>query len=150
MVSVKEVTPEVFDWTEQDSARQGRVMSRVTIAALLALLFVEAVSAAPFLVLRQVDLNRPGAMENLHASNPSHYGTVLNLLDGLKQRPDEDVPRWIMVNFRASTAAYSAFALTSLPAQKDLSFTLDQVRYRARITLAPGGALVLPRDHVLR
>jgi len=102
------------------------------------------------MVLRQVNLNRPGALESLRASNPVHYGIVLNVLDGLKQQPDEDVPRWIVANFRARTAAYSAFALTSFPAQKDLSFALDQVIYRARITLAPGGALLLPRDQMAR
>ena len=125
-------------------------MNQATIAALLTLLFVEAVSAAPFLVVRQGNLNRPGALETLRASNPSHYKIVLNVLDGLKQRPDEDVPRWIQTNFQASSASYSLYLLTSFPAQKDLSFTLGDTQYRARVTLAPGGALVVSAAHVLR
>lgn len=121
-------------------------MNRVTIAALLAILFVESASATPFETFRQVNLNRPGVLENIRTKNPSHYGIIMSVLDGLKQRPDEDVPQWIVTHFQASTASYSPYVLTSFPGQKDLSLTLSGTRYFARITLMPGRALVLPRS----
>jgi len=119
-------------------------MNRRTATALVLCIGTEVAFAGPFAAMQHVDLNKPGALERIRDSNPSHYGIILQILDGLNQRQDGDVVRWIRANFQARAASFSPYTLTSYPAQKDLTFTLDALRYRARVTLAPGGALIVP------
>lgn len=126
------------------SVRRGVVMSRTLLTIVLTLLSVTGASAVPPPVHRQVDLNRPDALERLRVSNPSHYAMVLRIVDGLTKRSSYDALHWIRGNFPARDVTYSLYVLTSYPPQRDLSLILDNTRYRARVTLTAGGAVVYP------
>lgn len=119
-------------------------MYRVLILAGLMLSSLPNASAEPFAPIASIDLNRSGVVERLRISNPVHYEKIGKILDGLTQRPYDDVPRWINASFDAKRANYSPVLKTSFPAQRDLAFTLDYTTYRARVTLTLGGAVVFP------
>lgn len=119
-------------------------MRRVLALVGVVLWSVSSASAAPFVAVTSFDLNRSGVLERLRTSNPAHYEKIAKILDGLTQRPYDDVPRWINASFDAKYVNYSPVLMTSYPAQRDLTFTLDFTRYRARITLTSRGAVVLP------
>ena len=113
------------------------------IAAIAGLFLVPLSSAWGdlFPAVHVVDLNRPGAMERVRASNPGHHDKIVRILDGLTQRPYDDVPRWINTTFQARDVRFSPIVMTTYPAQRDLTFVLDSMRYRGRVTLAHGGAI---------
>ena len=91
---------------------------------------------------RYVNLNTPGALEKLRASNPKHYEMFARIFDRLNEHTYSDPSRWIAATFNAKEVYYSLYLLTSYPPLRDLSFTVDDTRYFARVTLAPGGAQV--------
>ena len=82
-----------------------------------------------------VDLDRAGALAALQQSRPAHYAKVRLILDGVSRHPDSDVPRWVRVGFDARDVSYAPIVLTSHPAQRRLSFALDDTRYVAVIVL---------------
>jgi hypothetical protein len=103
----------------------------IGLAMLAAMLFAPgAVSGGP-----TIDLDRPGALAALEQSNPAHYAKVKLILQGVARHPDSDVPRWMRVGFDARNVDYAPVVLTSHPAQRRLSFALDDTRYVAVIVL---------------
>ena len=83
-------------------------MSRLIIAALImVMLWIGVVVAGDANPVRTVNLNKPGALETLQQSNPTHYEKVRKILDGILQQPDADVPRWIQTSFDARNVSYT-------------------------------------------
>jgi hypothetical protein len=93
---------------------------------------------------RAINLNEPGALEALQHSNPTHYKKVRKIMEGLFQRPDIAVPRWIQTNFDARNVSYAPILLTSDPPKRRLSFALDDTRYEAVVTLTNVRAEIVP------
>src|SRR5438046_10149030 len=106
-------------------------MPRLVATAVLALLWTAVAAAGDATPRRAIDLNAPGALEALQRSNPTHYEKVRKILEGVLQRPDTDVPRWIQTNFAAHDVSYVPVVLTSHPPQRRLTFALDARRYDA-------------------
>lgn len=104
-------------------------------AAMLALVSTTPTGAEAPTSPRTVVLDAPGALEALQRSNPAHFDKVRRILDGLLQRPDAEVPRWMEVSFGARDVSYVQVVLTSHPPKRRLSFALDQTRYEAMFTL---------------
>jgi hypothetical protein len=65
-------------------------------------------------------------------------------MEGIFQRSDTAVPRWIRTNFDAHDVSYAPILLTSDPAKKRLSFALDDTRYEAVVTLTNVRAEIVP------
>jgi hypothetical protein len=107
-------------------------MARLIGLALLSVVFLAPVAA---LAGPTIDLDTPGALETLEQANPAHYAKVKRILEGVTRRPDADVPRWMRVGFDARDVDYAPIVLTSHPAQRRLSFALDDTRYQAVIVL---------------
>jgi len=106
------------------------------LTALLALTF-----AAPALAL---DLDRPGAMQQLARDNPAHYAKVEKILSEAPYRPYASMARWIHTEFNATDVGASHLLKTSYPAQARLSFALDGTPYSKTIYIdAPGKVLPL-------
>jgi hypothetical protein len=78
---------------------------------------------------RAVDLDRPGALEQLARDNPAHFATVEKILAEAPQRPFESVARWVRTEFNAKDVDTSHFLKTSYPALARLTFTLDSRQY---------------------
>jgi len=93
---------------------------------------------------KQVNLNVPGIMMTLRESRPTHFEKIQAIVRDLRNHDDQDVPRWMQTNFNAKNVLYSRILLTTSPAQRDLSFVLDDTRYRGRVTLERGGAQIFP------
>jgi hypothetical protein len=82
-----------------------------------------------------IDLDQPGALAALEQANPAHHAKVRLILQGVTRHPDSDVPRWMRVGFDARDVNYAPIVLTSHPAQRRLSFALDDTRYVAVVVL---------------
>ena len=94
---------------------------------------------------RVLDLNAPGALEALRRENPVHYRKLQQILNGLTDRPQEDIPNWIQTNFAASDVVYSLHLLTSEPPkERHLKLNLDDTRYEAVVTLRRSGGTICP------
>ena len=110
-------------------------MPRLIAAAVLAFLWTAVAAAGDSPPRHTIDLDEPGVLEALQRSNPTHYETVRKILDGVLQRSDNDVPRWIQTNFAARDVNYMPVVLTSHPPKRRLSFALDATRYEAVLIL---------------
>ena len=93
------------------------------------------ITPPPALAAGTVDLDVPGALDTLQGANPTHYEKVVRILEGVRNQPEATVTRWLQVGFDARNVDYAPIVLTSHPAKRRLSFTLDDTRYVAVITL---------------
>ncbi|HET9299896.1 MAG TPA: hypothetical protein VFO11_08110 [Candidatus Polarisedimenticolaceae bacterium] len=95
---------------------------------------------------RYVDLTKPGAMEQLKRENPAHYRAVSAIVQAAlrqEERPGDDAAmqyarvEWLRIQsaYKAKDVDYSPILLTSNPPKRELSFRLDEVRYRKLLTL---------------
>ena len=108
-----------------------------------ALLLAAAIFSGPHPAFAgTVDLDAPGALEALAATNPDHYAKVTTILDGVRRQPEATVERWLRVGFDATNVSFAPIVLTSHPAKRRLSFALDVTRYEAVVVLPASGAFV--------
>src|SRR5437879_4090144 len=110
-------------------------MLRFVARAVLALLWTAVAAAGDSSPGRAIDIKKVGALEARQHTNPTHYEKVRKILEGVLQRPDTDVPRWIQTNFAAHDVSYVPVVLTSHPPKRRLSFALDATRYEAVVIL---------------
>jgi hypothetical protein len=103
---------------------------------------LESQSAEP--VTAVVDLNQPGALDQLARDNPEHYAKVRKILAGIDVIPEQAVGRWMKAQFNATGVIYSRYLLTSNPPLKTLSFRLQTTQYQALLMLTDEGARLLP------
>jgi len=93
-----------------------------------------------------IDLDPPGAMQQLARDNPAHYAKVEKMLSEAPYRPYASMARWIRTEFDATDVGASRLLKTSYPAQARLSFALDGTQYSKTIYIdAPGKLLPLIR-----
>src|SRR5215475_15958294 len=116
---------------------------RIIAAPIMVVLWIAVAVAGEFNSERTINLNKPGALETLQQSNPTHYAKVRKILDGILQQPDADVPRWIQTSFDARNVSYAPILMTTRPPKRRLSFALDETRYEAVLTLE-GRAKIVP------
>lgn len=95
----------------------------------------------------EVDLNAPGVLAGLEATNPDDYARIMGIITGLTQHPDLDVARWIATSFHARGVSYFPLWQTSLPPKRLLSFCLDSTRYRVVLSITSNGAQVTDMTH---
>ncbi len=110
----------------------GAPMARFLVATAFAFLCVGASEWSP---ARTIDLDRPWALAAVQRFNPAHYEKILKILDGIPRRCYAAVPRWITANFGAREATYGLIELTTFPPIRHVSFTLDDTRYEAMVTV---------------
>jgi hypothetical protein len=119
-------------------------MSKLIAVVVLALLWSAVAAAGDATPGRTINLNEPGALEALQHSSPAHYEKVRKIIEGISQRPDIAVPRWLQTNFDARNVSYAPILLTSNPPKRRLSFALDDTRYEAIVTLTNVRAEIVP------
>jgi len=76
-----------------------------------------------------VDLDQPGAMEQLKRQNPRHFAKVEQILLEAPKQSVSSVAGWMRTNFDAKDVQTSAILKTSYPAQTRISFVLDDTPY---------------------
>src|SRR5262249_57233733 len=109
-------------------------MSKLIAAPIIVVFWIAVVVAGEFNSARTINLNKPGALEKLQQSNPTHYDKVRKILDGILQQSDADVPRWIQTSFDARNVSYAPILMTTRPPKRRLSFALDETPYKAALT----------------
>ena len=114
------------------------------LAILLALSWTTGAVANPTTAPRTVVLDAPDALKALQQSNPALFDKIRRILDGLRRRPDAEVPHWMEVSFAARDISYVPVILTSHPPKRRLSFVLDRTRYEMILTLTDFGGAIVP------
>lgn len=91
-----------------------------------------------------VNLDSPAALEHLRTSNPAHFKKVSEILARIHDQPPGSVPKWLEARFDARDIDYSAMLLVSYPPKRNLSFQLDQVRYKALLSVPDSQPAFIP------
>ena len=102
-------------------------------------------NASPPPAVRKIDLNVPGVMESLRATNPRHYEQIQEILKGLEKQ--KDVPKWMQSTFEAKNVSYSTIFLTTEPPQRNLSFVLEETLYHSVVTVEGSHVAIYPVKH---
>jgi hypothetical protein len=122
-----------------------RILLLIALGSILAgLAFMGPATAGDVTLRHTVDLDAPGALDGLRQSNPAHFEAVRRILDGVLERPDATVPRWMQVSFGARDVSYVPVLLTSAPPKRRLSFVLDDTRYETVLTLTNARGGIVP------
>ncbi len=113
--------------------------------AILSLVFclaagVQAASPA----LGVVDLDKPGALEQVARGNPEHYRQIVEMIRIAEQHSCEQALKLYQASVKASSVDCAGLMiLTSAPPKHRLAFTLDATRYMTVVTIkTPGGKLI--------
>ena len=102
-------------------------MSRLVATAVLVSLWTAVAAVGDVAPRQSVDLDKPGALEALQRSNPRHFETVRQIMSGVAQQADADVPGWMLTNFNARAVRYAPNEV-SYP-KRHLWFVLDDTLY---------------------
>jgi hypothetical protein len=87
-------------------------------------------------IARTVDLGVPGALDSIATSNPGHYRKLVGIIEAAGEIDCEEMPAKLYVKYGAlgSCTAPHMF-LTSYPAKRHLSFTLDDTSYVVNVAI---------------
>jgi hypothetical protein len=88
-----------------------------------------------------VNLDAPGALDKLRASNPDHYDRVVAAINAAQLHPCETLPDMLKASIRAEgVRCRGAILMTSFPAKLHFAFTLDRVTYVSNVVQVNLGA----------
>ena len=91
-------------------------------------------------------LDRPGVLEAIEAANPDHHQRIVGILKASQEMPCTNDSLYRMVaEYNARDAQCSRFLMTSLPAKRRLSFSLDGQSYIATVEMTETSRLVKVR-----
>lgn len=96
---------------------------------------------------RPIDLDRPGALEQLKREHPDHYRAIAGIL-----RSAETVPckprelRSLRSRFDMEEMACNFALMTSYPPKRHLSFAWGGTTYTATVTMKDGAGRLLPAN----
>lgn len=112
-----------------------------SIALVMLLLASIASAAEP----AAVDLDKPGALDQLKQHHPQRYQAVTAVLLASERMPCKSTElETLQARFNLRDLECGVLILTSYPAQRHVSFYLDGTRYAATVTLQDAEATVLP------
>jgi hypothetical protein len=112
---------------------------RAFLAATTLLPLAPALAAAP-----AVDLDSPQALARLRSERPAHYEKVIALLRDAERMPEKQLEGWIRTRYDADAVQLGSMLLVSYPPKRRLSFSLENVAYRATIVVALPPATIVP------
>jgi hypothetical protein len=108
--------------------------------ALVTVLLASIASAADPAAL---DLDKPGALDQLKQDHPQRYQAVTAVLLASERLPCKSTElETLQARFNLKDLECGVMVLTSYPAQRHVSFYLDGTRYAATVTLKDAGAAV--------
>ena len=121
-------------------------MRTVLAVASLVLTWAAVANAGDITLRRTVDLDAPGAMERVHATNPAHFDKIVKIVQGVVRQIDSAVEGWLRVNFDALDVNYHPLVMTSYPPKRRLAFALDDTRYEVVVVLTNATGAITPAD----
>ena len=111
-------------------------MNRSTIALYSAAALAASAADIHVPVAHPIDLDRPGALQELKTSRPADYLAVAEILQAARRMPCKDRElEVIKAKFDVRRLSCFAMLLTSFPAQRRLSFELGELTYQATVRL---------------
>ena len=115
---------------------------RLLAAAILSTLAFTAAAQVPV----TVDLNRPGALDALKASNPQRYDQVSRILQVAERTSCRYVGPQLFkaAGLDVKEAACAMLLLTSLPAKRHMTFTIEDTQYTAIVSMQDSVGFLLP------
>lgn len=110
-------------------------MRTILIAAFLA---AAATSQATEFPMSTIDLDAPGAMDDVRRTNPDRYHRIAQIRDAATRIPcfTPTFRRTLQAKFDARDSACSFALMTSFPGKRHLTFTLDDARYVTVVTMS--------------
>jgi hypothetical protein len=112
----------------------------------IVVVFAAVATFGPFAVSARdsVNLNRPGALERLKRENPVHYERASGILLAATEMPChvDEFAKVMRTKFEAKEANCGVMLWTSDPAQRQLSFVLDNTQYVAAVRMKQAEKLV--------
>jgi len=87
-------------------------------------------------VTRHIHLDRPGVLEAIGESNPSHYAKILTIMQVSQMESCEHLPKILKTRegLGVGEASCDSFTLlTSYPPKRHMTFVLDDVRYTTNV-----------------
>ena len=113
----------------------GVLVAALCIGSAQAIEPAELAAAAVKVIFPQ-NLDRPGALAALKAANPGHYARAVAILELASEMPCDSNPQVLQVQAEAaSVACRGSNVYMSWPAQRDVTFVLDETMYSARVVL---------------
>lgn len=91
---------------------------------------------------RAVDLNAPGAVQELMRADPARLGKVVSVLARAGLGTSEEFARTVRAHAEGSAGQLSSIVRLTYPPQRDFSFTLGGTTYSGRTNLALRAALM--------
>jgi hypothetical protein len=93
-----------------------------------------------------VDLNRPGALDALRASDPERYDQVSRILQVAERTSCRYVGPALFkaAGLDVQQAECGVLLLTSLPAKRHVTFTIDDTHYVAIVSMQDSVGFLLP------
>lgn len=116
------------------------LLRRRSLLAAAALVPLVPALAAPAIV----DLDSPGALARLRAERPEQFSRVMELLRDAERMPENKVEGWIRTRYNADSVHLGDMLLVSYPPKRRLSFSLEEVSYRATIVVSLPPAVIVP------
>jgi len=116
---------------------------RITFAVAVSTVMASAGAAGT--LTQPVDLNRPGALEELKLERPKHHAAITGVLRAVERIPcDRGELETLKARFEISDLACSFLLLTRDPPKRRLNFELEGTHYVATVTMQDIGARVVP------
>lgn len=99
-----------------------------------ALLIPVALTSCAAMAAPTVDLDRPGALEQIQQQDPALYERVMGVLKAAEVEPCVHLPKIIQAQYRGELASCAAYQiLTSFPPKIRVSFVLDKTVYVSNV-----------------
>jgi len=120
----------------------------VRISTILIAIAVAASATAAHCLERPVDLNPPGALDQLKVERPKHYAAVTEVLHTVEQVPCEKREvRELSARLDIQELACEFSLMTSNPPKRRLSFVLEGTSYVAVVTMKEANVQFLPAKY---
>jgi hypothetical protein len=113
------------------------------LAALLVLAGAQVAPAADVTAPKTVYLNNV-VLEELKQSNPRHYAEAQKVMAAAAELCRPGAPQVLRIEKLPETKCSDAFLKTSYPPKREISFTLDDTRYIALVTMKDAAPTLHP------
>lgn len=115
------------------------------LAAIGAALVTIASANATEVFPQRIDLNQPGALEQLQQTRPKHFEAITGVLRVAERLPCKAGQfETLKVRFDVRDLACNFIVLTSYPPKRRINFRLDETSYVALVTLKDTEGKLVP------